>query len=230
MKAEISFACFSGGMHSNSFLFARTEFPMKRGETTSDYLAFFGFGSGYNFDYGKVYPKWLDGMRIYDLPCVSNDLRFILNDVAHLVKAYSERGYLLDRFELKRLLSVAIRMGANSNVASSAMLDNILTTMLPRDDSKLSMAPTVFIYGVDVTGRYYVKLALPDLDIGFGSSYLLASEHDIHEWKTACNVGGPEHVQKIVNGLNKHANFLSGPQDLKRLSSQIAHVYPLILI
>ena len=56
---KLSFARITKGGVSENYMFADMSEPMRRGERTSDFLAFFGFGSG-NFN-GHIVNKELEG-------------------------------------------------------------------------------------------------------------------------------------------------------------------------
>lgn len=235
MHSDLSFACFSSGVHSGAFLFAFPEKPLKRGEPTSDYLAFFGFGSGYNFSRGDtIYPSWLEGTAIYPLDITDNVPHDVFKSIRALSEFYFGKGYILDRFEVKRLYAALFSMIGRT--PSHGMLDELTEqSLVDPGDTHHSVATTVLIYGVDKTNKFYLQIGLPAVE-GADEQFvvrMVGSVNDcaIHNWKYSATVGGFGHANKVIHALNRHA-FSKGDSKsvLEDLAKAVGKIYPLMII
>lgn len=245
MNVDISFAHFSCGQDHDSFLFADPEHDFQRGESTSDYLSFFGFSSGFFGDKDK--PHWLGPFWLFELPPVQvaadekheNDrgvecLVKTVSQIREIVQFYYSHNLQLDRAMVKKLFIALVRMLGKT--VTTDVIDALVAGALsaPPQSKFYGVAPTLIVTGVDKDNEFYVQIGGPFAEgIGAFNAYPVAGEKDKqkHNWKYANNVGGDHHTIQILHALNRRT-FASNQdaRSLVRLGDKITQFFPSILI
>lgn len=246
MNVDITFANFTSGTRHDSFLFAFPERDFERGEPTSDYLSFFGFGSG--FLEGADKPNWLSPFWLFELPSIvvaddeidrkDRGVKCIMDykdRLREIATFYETKGIQLDREVIKRLFTTLTRM--LDTPVTTWTLDTLTAAVLPTayiDQKHYTFANTLLVAGVNRNNEFYLQLGLPFVEgIAQFNCYPLAGEKDrqVHNWKYASNVGGDHHTIEMIYALNRRKFTEShDARALVTLANKITKFYPHILI
>lgn len=207
-------------------MFAHTNHEFERGEFTSDYLGYFGFGSG-RYD-GNQPPAFTQDWHLFKFPSIES-LRAVhagnpnadtaifvelLNLLRKLVAAYAAHGWLLDYTDVNRFARYAQKL-------CKVDLSNYFYDKLREDwgytvnTTKLQLAPCLLVVGVDHSYSTYLAFGGPNLStdgtpLDGGSlnaptdlTRTVASDNRFWNWNASSNIGDGNHALGIMRTMSR---------------------------
>jgi len=256
-NVDISFAYFDSGPYGAAYLFAYPESDFRPGESTTDILSAFGFGSGaFTTDFARSYPIWIKDMSFYDLPSIDNLLtkyvdlspqdrsakiiKEYVDELYAIIRPYYEHKYCPERAQFKRairqlckIIKCDITEAVADNIVQNILYEDVDgNRIVPQFSNGYAQADTCCVTGVDRYGKFYIQIGMTDFNVlkkvpGYVHSNVFAANSPA--WKYACQSGSAAHVFKTLWTMNT-LQYSANHDDtyLKTLSDRVRVIYPYI--
>lgn len=221
---SLSFAYFVHGEHKESHLFATMTGPPTIGEPTSDFLGFFGFGSG-NTDGGFVSP-YLRGSKLAMMDSTQSwqdKARWTIEIINEI-----KEQYYVSALSIKHALRY---LGLIHDVPHLSRI--ILEQYLKPDDSNLPVADLLVCCGVCPEGGKFFGIGLTSSHKPKEKGHLWYREVDVgsykhFNWEYSTPVGTWDQCRSHINTMQKHHFTLSDIDTqnsmLQRLSNEVGDI------
>ena len=204
---KLSFARITKGGVSENYMFADMSEPMRRGERTSDFLAFFGFGSG-NFN-GHIVNQELEGNVMLLFPIKDNYVRDT-SLLQHLFDTLGHEFYIEPNDIQKGYLSLAAIHGKDYT-KNLALIESI------GHDVKPHLHP-MYAIGAHQNGERYFGVGLhhsladhqyiKDFTKAFGIKAYPIQDFPYFNWNTWTGIANAQHARGIF-GAMRGLHFMS---------------------
>lgn len=227
-NVDLSFSCFMGSDFRETYLFAH--FPdggdLIIGEPTSDYLGFFGFGSGiYGLHRGQP-PKWASEYVCFEFP--SYDELFRERAEMPLMKAQGEimflyiemlssiltwyknyHNILIEIGEVRsflRRVQSAIGSKFSDSIFESVILE--FGKLLHSNSPLYKVRRGLVEYGVHQNGDGYLAFGGPKVPMVLLEDERLRpytiSEESRYDWTHSTQLGWVDHMRGILETMKRH--------------------------
>lgn len=212
---QLTFARISKGTISKNYIFAHTGEPMRPGERTSDFLGFFGFGSGQHD--GNLVVKEMDRCSIILFPIEDNytrDSALLL----HLLEALGHEYYIEPTDYQKVFYYMAAAHGKNYST-------NVKDIPAIGSQTRERLYPLV-IYGAHQDGRRFYGIGFNNQLFQhrvlkqFLASFHLAAypikEFPYADWDNWTSVSNIQHARGVFGGLRR-LHFMAESMETQNL-------------
>lgn len=217
---QLTFSRIVKGGVAENYLFAHMSEPMRKGEMTSDFLAFFGFGSG-NFN-GHIVTKELEDNMILHFPVENNYVR----DASLLQHLFDLLGheYYLEPIDIQKGFLFLAAAHGKSYTKNLSLIESIGV------DTKPHLHP-LFAYGAHQDGRRFFAVgltrqleqhdAIQKFDKHFKIRVWPIQDFPLFNWKCWTGLSTAQHARGIF-GAMRNLHFMASSHEVQ--NCQIANI------
>jgi hypothetical protein len=253
MKADISFAYITSNFHRIARLFAETNVAPIRGDPTSDFFGYYGFGSGIANAHGSSspVPEWLHDYTLFEFPELNpvdgnaDKAKMFFTGHSYLSKVlnlYYSLGKVIDIhdvFKYLNYLCAVVGVPADSPIVLKVKksFEKAYANSNTTHSTSLKVVSGIVMVRTNRYGQTRLSFGGPTVDAD-PLSVFLKTEFSFLQvpdvinpatlgWKYSSQVGAPNHAKALMHSLSRYKLIgLDGTElDVAELSDNIQSYY-----
>ena len=182
-RVDLNLAHFNRQGAQTTYLSAKSENEYDKGEATSDYLGFFGFGSG--TDTGKSCPEVLKGYINFDFSCLDDGASTVYAEFISVLQDLKRIGITPDFSDVRKFVREIYR---SSTAPVSNLPDLIDTALHSVRTNAFKSNPSAPVYPVMITfsirnGRRFLSFGIHEFDTAYQDIVKMFHAYPHEIWK-----------------------------------------------
>lgn len=248
LDIELTLASFNASDVRETYLFAHFlgDHEKTVGEPTSDYLCFFGFGSGINGLPEGHPPAWANDYLCFEFPSYETMLQErrslpavkaqgqVMSDyiemLSNVLRWYKDKHHIV--LEIGEIRSFLRRVQtAIGSKFSDSIMDGIVREFgeLMRSNSPMYRPRNAMVvYGVKADGTGYLALGGPNVEVDSSLDPRLKAfrvyDHPDYHWTLSTQLGGTQHSIGILEAMRRHHFTLTKEKQDSMISNILAKI------